>query len=437
MSSRLYLVLFTMAVGILVGAATVHFRLFPYQMLMSAKATVEDVMVNWEAFLGRAPVNQLIPGGYDGDGVTILDAQRSAPGNTLMAGVKGNAVALWLVTPEGETLREWQPPTTEILTDAEHIDGVEKPFNDFFVTLHGAALLPDGGTLFTISHYALVKMSACGTNDWVVPTMAHHAVFASHDQTYWAVTRFHHDTDHPDHNRIRPQFWEDAVIQVDSNGTILRTISILDVIEKNRLWGKLFGGQRPVPSISGDITHLNDVEVLSPEMADAYPDFDAGDVMVSLRNPNMVIVFDPETLDAKWSKVGPWIRQHDPDFGADGWIAVLDNRNDGADGTRFGGSRVVLIRPKGPFGGEWRVAYENSASTPFFTAKRGVLDLPGNGNILVTESEAGRVFEFDRSGDIVWEYINRYDAENLTSVMHAERYPPDFAVNAYSNCDQF
>ncbi|MDC0434628.1 arylsulfotransferase family protein [bacterium] len=434
MKLPLYPLALTLTLGVTLGAALVHFNLPPYGVLVLAKDTAEDLIENRQAYLGNAPVNQLIRPRYDGEGVTVLDEERVAPGNTLLAGVKGDAVALWLVSPQGETIRQWQPLTTEILSNLDYIEGVDRPFNDFFVTIHGAALAPDGGVIFTIANYVLVKLGACGDVDWVVPTMAHHSVFASYDDTYWSTTRTWHDEPSADFPQFQPPFWEDEVVQVDSEGNILQIISMLELIDKNRLWGMLFGGQLPTPVTTDDVLHLNDVEVLSPEFADAYPDFDAGDIMVSLRNPNLVIVFDPETLEAKWSSAGPWIRQHDPDFGADGKIVVLDNRNDDANGAQFGGSQIVLMTPSAPLGGNWDVSYENSDTTPFFTAKRGVVDLPGNGNVLVTESEAGRVFEFTPRGDIVWEYINRYDADHLTSVMHAERYPLDYASNAYDTC---
>lgn len=434
MNFRIYFYLLTLVVGALIGTTIVHFKLFPYPALIQVKNTLEDLSANHQAFLGNAPVNQLIPNEKEGDGVISLVPDLVAPGNTLLAGVNGNSVALWLINPEGQTLREWVPPTSEILANAEHLEGVELPYNDFFVTLHGAVLMPDGGPLFTIANYVLIKMSACGEVDWVVPTMAHHSVYASYDDTYWSATRFYHETDNEKQPQFRAPYWEDAIIQIDSSGEIIQTISMIDVIEKNQLWGAIFGGQLPTPETDGDVLHLNDVEILSPEYEDAFPNLDAGDIMVSLRNPNLVIIFDPETLEAKWIKSGPWIRQHDPDFTSDGRIAVLDNRNDGALGRQFGGSRVIMIKPTTLTGGDWEAVYENSQKTPFFTAKRGLLDLPGNGNIIVTESEAGRVFEIDPQGDIVWEYINRYDDKNTASVMHAERYPAAFAEKNYAKC---
>lgn len=133
--------------------------------------------------------------------------------------------------------------------------------------------------------------------------------------------------------------------------------------------------------------------------------------------------------------VGPWVRQHDPDFGADGRIAVFDNRNDGEDGKRLGGNRVILVEPLGRSDGQWETVYENSEETPFFTAKRGMLDLLPNGNILVAETDAGRAFEFDNEEKIVREYVNRHDEARVAPLLHAERYPEAHTGNAYAACE--
>ena len=49
-----------------------------------------------------------------------------------------------------------------------------------------------------------------------------------------------------------------------------------------------------------------------------------------------------------------------------------------------------------------------------------------NGNILITEPQSGRVFEVDRSGDLVWEYQNRYDEDRNLLVSKSIWLPQDF-----------
>jgi hypothetical protein len=135
--------------------------------------------------------------------------------------------------------------------------------------------------------------------------------------------------------------------------------------------------------------------------------------------------------------VGPFLRQHDPDFTADGTIAVFDNRRDGAAGTMLGGSRILEIDPQTR---HVAVRYEGNDREPFFTETMGEQQYLPHGNVLVTESEPGRVFEVTPDGKIVWSYVNRWDDEHSAMVGRAIRFPMSYestidkeSCNARSN----
>ena len=44
-------------------------------------------------------------------------------------------------------------------------------------------------------------------------------------------------------------------------------------------------------------------------------------------------------------------------------------------------------------------------------------------DILVTQQAAGRIFEVASDGEIVWEYVNRYDTKRVAHITQADRYP--------------
>ena len=56
------------------------------------------------------------------------------------------------------------------------------------------------------------------------------------------------------------------------------------------------------------------------------------------------------------------------------------------------------------------INWEYKADPPqsFFSHKRGAVDILPNGNLLITESFKGRVFEYSPSGEIVWEFYNPF-----------------------------
>jgi hypothetical protein len=66
---------------------------------------------------------------------------------------------------------------------------------------------------------------------------------------------------------------------------------------------------------------------------------------------------------------------------------------------------------------------------------RGKVDLTDDGGFLITEFEAGRVFEVDEDGAIVWEYINRYDEENVAEITEARLYRGGYFKVADWVCD--
>jgi hypothetical protein len=70
--------------------------------------------------------------------------------------------------------------------------------------------------------------------------------------------------------------------------------------------------------------------------------------------------------------------------------------------------------------------YGNQPDQDIYTSIQGDQQVLDNGNVLITESEAGRVIEATPSGKIVWEYINRYSEKEVVLVSDAIRYPPDY-----------
>jgi hypothetical protein len=166
-------------------------------------------------------------------------------------------------------------------------------------------------------------------------------------------------------------------------------------------------------------------------MAASYPLFDAGDLLVSLRDLHLVFVFDPDTREIKWYAFDPFIRQHDPDFMGDGQIGVFDNNPDGTHrGSVLGGSRIVVLRPPSD---STRILFPTTQSDTFYTEAGGKWQQLANGNVLLTEAQAGRVVEVDSAGAPVWEWIRTPTGARVPEILDGTRYAltPE-EVNAWS-----
>jgi hypothetical protein len=193
--------------------------------------------------------------------------------------------------------------------------------------------------------------------------------------------------------------------------------------------------------MDGEILHLNKVAELESAKAADFPMFTAGDLLLSVRELNMVLVADPSLQRVKWWRVGPWIRQHDPEFKAGGLISVFNNN---AYKSAFGPDnpftrlpstipRVSNIIEIDPITGTHRLVYGGVEGQEMMTVIRGKHELTAQGGLLIAEFEAGRAFETDAGGRTIWQYINRYDADEVAEITEARIYPADyFTVSDWS-----
>jgi hypothetical protein len=210
---------------------------------------------------------------------------------------------------------------------------------------------------------------------------------------------------------------------VSDQGAVLEEVSISELFVDNGLLHLLVKGRGPVFR-PGEVVHLNDIEELPDSIAERFPLFEAGDLMLSFRDLQVVMIVDPRDWRVKWYQMGPWVRQHDPDFQPDGTITVFNNKDDHPfDGTHLGGSEIVELNPST---GATRRLYGGRPEQDMHTGILGKHQVLPNGNILITQTQRGRLLEVTRSGEIVWELINRYDEETLAVMTEATRYPPSY-----------
>jgi hypothetical protein len=83
-----------------------------------------------------------------------------------------------------------------------------------------------------------------------------------------------------------------------------------------------------------------------------------------------------------------------------GNIMVFDNNGHAGPA---GPSRIVESNPT-TNGFEW--LYAGTRDKPFWSKTAGSKQTLPNGNVLVTSSLFGRIFEVTRHGDVVWEFLN-------------------------------
>lgn len=403
--------------SLLYGYGAQVFGWFPNSILDRAMIQAQQVL---------SPPHFVAPRVYDRSGVRVLHPNRVEPGLTLIT--KHWKDLDWqqgirLVDTDGNVVHEWRVDPARLFSGASVPDSRQRRgLRDSGV--HGVHLFPDGDILFNLDYEGAVRLDACGDVVWQLPESTHHSIERAGDGTFWipggSPDARRASPAHPDGHPglIRPVY-HDRILRVTADGDVLDQINVLDLLYENGLERHVVKARQVYAE---DVTHLNDVEPLRESLADQYPLFEAGDLLVSLRNLDLVFVFDPDSRRVKWNASLPFIHQHDPDFMGDGWIGVFDNNRDFTDrGRMLSGSRVIALMPGTD---STRVLYPRSRSDSFYTETLGKWQQLDNGNLLLTEGRAGRILEVTADGRVVWEWIGeRYEESQVAEVSEGTRYP--------------
>ena len=349
------------ALAFLVGVAFGHFRIPPQPQLELGIRTLKLLRKEGLAMLGIRPTQHMGIMAVPSDWEPRIDPAKMQPGVTFLVSVFDGRLAARLYGMDGALLHEWPVDFFELAReDAAH---------KFHALIHGAALLPNGDMVANLDGRGTYRISACGDIVWKNDSYSHHALTLDDSGGFWTPVYV---------ERYAPNtlvlggdgFNFDAIARFDlETGQQTDLVDLVKVLTDGQLEGMM--SMRPVRE---DVAHLNDVDVLSAEIADAFPDFNAGDLLLSFRHYNQIWVLDGESHEIKWYMTGPMKGQHDPDFQPDGTITVFDNRSGGkADISNaflgeLGGSRILKIDPTSR---AVTTIFDGAGPEPFYSQYRG------------------------------------------------------------------
>lgn len=440
---RLYL----LALGFIFISVVFVAGLYSATQKNAAFKAVKFVQDSFEEFIGEIEV--LSPAGRPK--YHLQDARNDLDGlitNTtdddhlvLLSGFFDNENEIRLIERDGTIVQRWPLPFYDFFSDVSYLP--KPPATNRNVDLHGALIEPDGSIVFNFEYSGGAKLDRCGNVLWTLKHPVHHSLEAAEGGGYWIPGRaFIQDKKdlrfapfvlEGDVNLVH----EDLLLKVSDDGKILIEKSIPGLLFENGYESLLTATgmdfvKQGKEGGDNEIIHVNKIEELSSDIAQAFPMFEAGDLAISVRSYNLVFVVDPDTWKIKWLKTGPWRRQHDPEFGSDGRLYVFNNNVylRGDDITKeynmLGGKGLTNLIAINPATNETEVVYGNRAGETFLTVVRGKHELLPNGNILVTEFDAGRVFEINPNRERVWDYVNRYDEQSIAEITEARVYPRSY-----------
>lgn len=337
-------------------------------------------------------------------GVRRFDPERTAPGYNLFTHRKHSEAVLTGL--DGRRLHEWKHP-----------DWNEGNWQH-------AELQPDGSLFVVMKKDALVKFDWDSDVLWKTDRDAHHDLDLDPEGSVYVLAM-----------EIRDFPFEDGTIPVRDNqivvfspeGKFLREISLFPLLEEfvpraslqmiQKIGSDRAHYQGPDKELI-DLLHTNSIEILREDLGTVAP---AGSLLLSVRNLDLLVIIDAAGEEILWSwGPGEVIRQHHATVLPNGNILFFDNRKGES------GSRVLELDPATK---EVMWEYRGTEEEPFYSYSRGGSQKLDNENVLITESNQGRVFEITPSGDIVWEYLNpvlKPSTKRRGTFYRMRRIPPGY-----------
>jgi hypothetical protein len=277
-------------------------------------------------------VHHLQPSRGQGNGVTIQPAVDDSA-LISMAGFFEEENQVRLIRRDGTLVRKWSLDYFEHFPDADsRVCDLATPLH---TDVHGMHLTPNGELIFNYEYCGTVKIDQCGDVIWRLNSLTHHSLVPAEAGGYWALGR-HEWSAASDPDRFPPfsaaaqskTIQEDTILRISDDGEVLDEVSIPELMRDNGLEALITASVLDIrfyDTKDSELMHANKIAELPSETADAYPLFSAGDLAISMRGLNLVIVVDPSTNKVKWHQTGPWLRQHDPEFRSDGRISIFNN----------------------------------------------------------------------------------------------------------------
>lgn len=409
----------SMAICLVYGMASEKYKLFPspqlHFMVDQARLVLGEISGNNDWYYVDAKDRKLIP---------EYKPNQVQPGLTLVTGLgEDHQLQIKVIDFEGQVVHQWPIDWYKIWPDATHIPEHLTPKGKPGTHIHGSRLMDNGDIVFNFENLGLVRLDACGETVFKVPYPTHHAIEVDDNGDFWLPGQVYQQTKLDDYPYYNTPFKADTVVKISSDGKVLKEISIMDLLRDNGYEGLMYLStlKSRKPSITGDVYHLNDVELFPKHLNEGV--FKHGDVMVSLRNINTVFVFDPKTLKIRYLSAGKFVRQHDPDFIDGNTFSVYDNNHVGP--ASFGpGSKIVMVSALDDTVSSY---FKESDNVRFYSNIMGKHQWLDNGNLLVLESMNGSILEVNQQKQVVWSYNNLIAQKGVVSIMEgAQRLSQQF-----------
>jgi hypothetical protein len=421
------------------GAAAMFFQLPTSGFLTRGFIGARAVAARRGAATEEAPGKQGLVGlvdkpGKTFDGFTLYTCSSATRPST----------QVYLVNMQREIVHRWEVSFSSVWHNPPHLKGKQVKDSDACIF---ACHLYANGDLLVVFHdmdryptgYGLAKLDSNSNVIWKYAAKVHHGVEVAEDGTIYAIVETSLAETPKGLDAVPAPWGVDVLVLLSPDGRELRKpISIIEALRQSpyspilspleTAYKRVFPDDVPEPRVSrrvkqNDVLHTNSVRVLDRALAPKFPMFEAGQVLLSIRNLHALVVLDPESGSIVWASEGPWQGQHDAQFLDNGHLLIFDNL--GSPRT----SRVLEYDPR-TNGFPW--IYPGIDDHVYLTRVGGACQRLPNGNTLFVVSEQYLLVEVTPSKEVVWvcstpSFVNtakRYRAEQLSFLKAGQRPRP-------------
>jgi hypothetical protein len=235
---------------------------------------------------------------------------------------------------------------------------------------------------------------------------------------------------------------DDCVIEVDGSGKVVWEWQTADHFDELGLSAEARATISAGRDVKGgwDWAHVNAASPIPANTGHTDPRFKSGNVMISFRNLNTIVIADKDSKKIVWKADDLTIGQHNVHMlpagvPGTGNVLVFDNggippNSNPRRASARPNSRVLEINPLDmSIVSEYTAEKSGRPIWTFFSHFISSAQRQPNGNTLICEGANGRFFEVTPAGEIVWEYVNPFSvADKIRSnqVFRAAKVPENW-----------
>ena len=293
-------------------------------------------------------------------------------------------------------------------------------------------LLLDDGSLITKDYSSgnLIKIDKCSETKILNSNVfLHHSTELDASGNLWIPIRYHPiSKTAKDLDFASVGFIDDGIAKLNLNGDLLYEKSILEILLENEMGDIIFDSPP-----SNDLFHLNDIQ---PALEDGKF-WKKNDLFLSLKSQSMIMLYRPSTNKVLWFKKGPWSNQHDVDIIDNSKISVFDNNRSGKITKNEFSNHVVYDFENDSFDYPFTASFNKFKIT---TGTGGISETINDKEILIEETDFGRLMIIDQNTSPIWSYHNTNE-KGESFILSWSRYIKKGSINktikilSNSNCN--